>query len=200
MKELSPIYIYRAQWRATLRFVQHDLEKGMKHNQFSVFMILGVPIITTIASLVLCCVIVLRAESRGQQVDPLPIEDPLLASLAILSGALITAFTLLASWRNSVSAKTQGSTDYAAERWLLDTSSAHLLAGAYSSIIASVMVMLFKALNLLNMSWITVIGTSLEIGISSHVVMSLLIALPSLYAAYVQLNDVDPILNGHNDI
>lgn len=200
MKELSPIYIYRAQWRATFRYNGHNQHTGMLHNKFSVFLIAVVPVLMTLVSFILNTIIIVKPRRVKLTDNLLALDDTLLAALAILAGALITAFSLLASWRNSVKAKTQGSDDYAPERWLLDASSAHLLAGAYSSIIASLIVMLTKAISIFSAPWIMVVGNSLAIGFSSHVTMSLLIALPSLYAAYVQLNDVDPFLNGQNDI
>lgn len=200
MRELAPIGIYRAQWRATCRFDNHDSAKERHHIGFSVILILVIPIVVTLASFCAYVLIFFSHQSDTQKQNLLSVDDALLASLAILSAALITAFSLLASWRNSVSEQSQGAHNHARNRWLLDTASAHLLAGAYSSIIASIVVILTKAFGLLNCPLVEAIGNSVAIGVSSHVAMSLLVALPSLYAAYVQLNDVDPFLNGQNDI
>lgn len=199
MLELAPCGIYRAQYRATYKFDDHDSPEKRRHVAFSFILIYVLPPVVAFISFCVYAFIIFLDKSDIRQQNLLSIDDSLLASLAILSAALITAFSLLASWRNSVSEQFQGAHDHARKRWLLDTASAHLLAGAYSSVIASIVVILTKALNLLNNSIIEAIGNVIAIGISTHVVMSLLIALPSLYSAYVQLNDVDSFLNGQND-
>jgi hypothetical protein len=131
----------------------------------------------------------------------LTFSDSLLAALGILAAALITAFSQLAVWRQSLTA--EGSTKKMAhepERWLLDTSVSHLLAGAYSAIIACVLIVLTKAVTIPpDFPWLLhEVGCGLIILVTVHVVASLALALPGLYDSYVQLNNVDPLLNGQN--
>jgi hypothetical protein len=198
MKELSPFDIFRAQWRATFKFKGHEEKVSRRHNWPTVVLILVLPVLVTLGTF---GVDLLRYWFPKITNVPLSkISDPLLASLAILAGALITAFSLLASWRTLISEHAQGSRDYSPERWLLDTSCAHLLSGAYTSIITAVIIILGRATEAFNSSVCRLISDSLALGLCTHVVMSLVIALPGLYAAYVQLNDVDPVLNGQKDL
>lgn len=200
MKDLSPLYIFRAQWRATFKFQGHEEKASRKHNWSSVVLIFVIPILVSGITVVIYFLPSLFRKTRVASITLMDIGNPLLASLAILAGALITAFSLLASWRSLVSKQVQKGRDYSPERWLLDTSCAHLLSGAYTSIIASFVIVLGNILEVFNNNICKLIGDSLALGLSTHVAMSLVIALPGLYSAYTQLNDVDPILNGHDDL
>lgn len=200
MKELSPFYIFRAQWRATYNFEGHEKEDTRHHNIFSVLFLIIVPSCSVVGSLCIYFVPIFMSKNHDFGVKPVAISDTLLASLAILAGALITAFSLLASWRSSVSSANEDFEECGPERWLLDTSAAHLLAGSYSSIVAAVVAVFTKLLAPIDNNVVQQICNSLTIGFSAHVVVSLLIALPGLYAAYVQLNDVDDVLNSQKDL
>ncbi|WP_152600288.1 hypothetical protein [Bifidobacterium callitrichos] len=124
--------------------------------------------------------------------------DSLLSMLGILAGALIAAFAQLASWREKFSEHWTKDRAHKPERWLLDAAIAHLLAGAYSSVVASLLVIVSLIVNLPTyFPAIThSICSALIIVLGIHVVVSLLTSLPKMYAAYVQLNHVSQLLNG----
>lgn len=181
---LNPLAIYNGQWKALRTYSVDDTVKG-RRSKLGGFLIYGVPLV--LAALAL----------------PMRIHfssDTLLAMLGILAGALISAFGQLASWRDSIKGTKRTDDANRPERWLLDSAASHILAGAYSSVCAAVLVLLSMVITLPNIlpAWAHGIGTMAILLFSSHVATSILVALPALYSAYVQLNDVPGILNGND--
>lgn len=88
------------------------------------------------------------------------------------------------------------------ERWLLDSSASHILAGAYSAIFAVILTIVGMIVTLPDTpaipEWSHHVCTALILLFSSHVATSVLVSLPALYSAYVQVNEVPPALNGND--
>lgn len=181
---MSPSAIYRAQAKALRNYSANDEIKG-KRSKLGIVLIYFVPFSLAGGALIM---------------RPRFSPDTLLAMLGILAGALITAFGQLASWRETITEKDKDGDAHRPERWLLDSVTAHILAGAYSSVIAAVLTLLSVVITLPQTlpAWTHGIGTATILLLSSHVTTSILVALPALYSAYVQLNDVPGILNGND--
>ncbi|MBI0151255.1 hypothetical protein [Bifidobacterium sp. M0353] len=195
---MAPMSIYRGQWKSLRLYTPDPKEdsvdpeenilahKGTRRSILGIFIVYIVPLSAGIAAYVL----------RLQ----LNFGDTLIAVMGILAGALIATFSQLANWRQIFKADKGLGTS--AERWLLDSSIAHILAGAYSAVLVSIITLIAMAVQLPALPclspWIHRVGSVVIVLLSAHVAVSILMALPNLYSAYVQINDVIPLLNGRD--
>lgn len=188
-------FILRGQWKSTRAFDGKN-DDPRKHSRFACFLIFFLPPIVFIALLILglCGLINIGGASEG-----------LLASMGVLASALIASFALLASWRSGFPVLPDDTSDrkildLKGNKWLVDSSSTHMLAGAYSAICSSIVAAELACFESIQPHGMTVIAYSLAIALASHVAASLLIALPGLYAAYTELNDVQTALDGQQSL
>lgn len=182
---MTPASIYRGQWKS-LRLYTPKPDEGVRRSKSAVLMVYAVPVGAGVAAYAFDL--------------KLSFGDALIAVMGILAGALIAAFSQLANWRQVF--RDNGGMGTSPERWLLDSSISHILAGAYSAIVASILTLLSMAVELPQWPslspWIHRIGCVMVALFSVHVVMSILVALPNLYSAYVQINHVPKELNGQD--
>ncbi|MGL4940754.1 MAG: hypothetical protein ACRC44_05295 [Bifidobacterium asteroides] len=128
--------------------------------------------------------------------------DTLIAVMGILAGALITTFSQLANWRQIFKADKGLGTS--TERWLFDSSIAHILAGAYSAVLVSVITLIAMVVQLpvspYLSPWIHRVGSVIIVLLSVHVAVSILMALRNLYPEHARINDVIPLLNEQDNL
>lgn len=189
-KTFSPFYILRGQWKATRAYDKNPDPR--RHSKIAVFLIFVLPISIFFIFLFLGLSTTVRVTK---------VADGILSSMGVLAAALIASFSLLASWRGGMQSareETRSSTARAedGDLWLLDSSSAHMLAGAYSSVLASVIAMILVIFEQDLPYWIDSISYAFTLLLVTHVTMSLIISLPGLYAAYMSINNVRAALNG----
>lgn len=180
--------IYLGQWKALKAYTADDDTPG-KISIVGAFMVYALPCCTVIATFMF-----------GLNIDS---SDTLLSMLGILAGALIAAVGQLAAWRESICKENPKDDDaHRPERWLLDSSVSHILAGAYSAIFAVILTIVGMIVTLPDTpaipEWSHHVCTALILLFSSHVATSVLVSLPALYSAYVQVNEVPPALNGND--
>lgn len=182
---MSPVSIYRGQWKA-LRLYSAEPEKGTRRSRLGTVAVYILPISSGVAAYI--CALKVN------------FGDTLIAVMGVLAGALIAAFSQLANWRQLFTG--DDGLGSSPERWLLDCSIAHILAGAYSAILVAIFTLLSMVIELPELPWFSPwvhrIGCVVITVLSTHVVMSILMALPNLYSAYVQINHVPPVLNGQD--
>jgi hypothetical protein len=123
---------------------------------------------------------------------------PLLAGVALLAGALVGSFGTMTTLRlKLVDLADIDDEALAPERDLLDESVSHLLLAAF--IAATDAVVLAIGTNTAGATGaVTGLWAALAIGLSAYLFLIFVMILPRLYAAYVQINDVRPGLNGQH--
>lgn len=107
-------------------------------------------------------------------------------TLAVIANMLMVAFNRLAVWRQTLAKDKSGK--YDADKWLIDATVAHVLAAVSSAIIACVLLCVP----------VTRAVQGFASMFATHTTISLLFVLSALYAAYVQVNRVDPRVNGND--
>ncbi len=189
---IAPISIYRGQWKALRLYTPGNKGNTSNHEESTRRSILGILIVYVVPPSAGIAAYVLKFQ--------LDFGDTLIAVMGILAGALIATFSQLANWRQLF--KTDNEIGTSPERWLLDSSIAHILAGAYSAVLVSIITLVAMAVQLPALPslspWIHRVGSVVIVLLSAHVAVSILVALPNLYSAYVQINQVDPLLNGQD--
>lgn len=190
IKTFSPFYILRGQWKATRAY--DSIPDPRRHSKIAVFLIFVLPVSVFLIMLFLELFTTVRVTKAA---------DGILSSMGVLAAALVASFSLLASWRGgmqSTGKEIKSSTTRAedSDLWLLDSSSAHMLAGAYSSVIASVIAMILVIFEGDMLCWINNIAYAFTLLLVTHVTMSLIMSLPGLYGAYMSINNVRAALNG----
>lgn len=178
----SPTMIYSAQWKATHKYSSNETHPiSIMQVGFTYLLPIGIGV---------------TSFTRDATLN---FADSLLTMLGILAAALITAFSQLASWRKQLTDEGDSKIlAHSPERWLIDSSVSHIIAGAYSSVIACILIITSMAITIPD-SWtfphIHSLGSALITLMTSHTIVSLLLALPGLYSAYIQLNKIDDSLN-----
>lgn len=122
--------------------------------------------------------------------------DGLLAAAGIFTGALFMAFTQVASWRQMLSDRRhEREVAEVAQRDSLDEAVAHLLMAMYASVALAVVIVSGRnfadAEGRLTSGWA---AATAALGV--YTALLLLIVMPKLYSAYVEINEVDDEMSG----
>ena len=179
---MGPMNIYRGQFKAT-RYYKSDDNQPTRYRHSTLFVVYGLPLLAGVLDVILLitCKVSLSESFKNS----------ILSALGIVAGALIAAFTQVATWRDKLSAVQEKKKNAERpDRWLVDCSAAHLIAGACSALMTCVLVILSLLLAPISLISHWVKG-ALDVGICvvlMHVLVSLYVALPGFYAAYIQVN------------
>ncbi|WP_434769959.1 hypothetical protein [Curtobacterium flaccumfaciens] len=125
------------------------------------------------------------------------LESPatILTALALLAGAFLTSFTHMSTLRGKLSDRQGDHEDTERpDRNMIDEAATHLLMGAFASI--STVILIVVAMNAQHGDVLLGWAAALIIGACSWVALLLLISLPRLYNAYVEVNRVPNELSG----
>ncbi len=126
------------------------------------------------------------------------ISDLTVGVLGLLIGALLAVFSQLSGWRDRYPSE-DGADTWVREptRRLLDTSSTQMLAACQSALVAVIILLAAIALNP-TWVWVLKLFAAFVVLFTTHAVCSMIIAVPYLYAAYVQVHDIDGKYDGFN--
>lgn len=179
---MGPMNIYRGQFRATQCYKSDD-NQPTRYRRSVLFVVYGLPLFVGVLDAILLIAFKVSLSES--------FKNSMLSALGIIAGALIAAFSQVATWRDKLSAVQEKKENAERpDRWLVDCSAAHLIAGACSALMACVLIilsLLVAPISLMS-DWIK---GALDVGICvvlMHVVVSLYVALPGFYAAYIQVN------------
>jgi len=128
----------------------------------------------------------------------------LLTAAALISGGALSAFTHLSNLRQRLTDRADSyAKSEAPERKLVDISATHLLMcalGAMTSAVSLVVGMtLFGSFDPASKAYMVDFGgviAGISVGLLTWTALLFWIAIPKLYAAYVQIHDVQAELNG----
>lgn len=136
---------------------------------------------------------------------PLVASAPLLAAIALLAGGMLTAFTHLSTLRKAYTDRMEawGEAERV-QRDYLDETAAHLLTGSYTAAwcAASLVVAMNTAAPLVPGGPAVPHGlcASVPVALATYLFLIFIVAIPRMYVAYVELNDVRNELAGtHKD-
>lgn len=187
---MACLNLYRAQWKAFRRYRSNIIENDepIEYQYGRMVTVYGIPLAVSIFSY---C-----------NEFNLDISNILLTVLGIIAGALLALFAQLAAWRQTFDDKKhKNKRIYNAERWLIDSSVSHVLAASFSAVISCIVLIIAFFLSKLQITYsvqLVRICNSLAVLFSIHTLLTLLLVMPALYSAYVQVNDVSPQLNGND--
>lgn len=117
-----------------------------------------------------------------------------IAGASLLSAGMLTAFSLLASWRerlSSASLRRQRPL-----RAMIDEAVAHVLLAALESALLVGVSVLAMLLN----GWLAKACAVLAAGYGAHVLFLFILLVPRMYSGYAQTADVEERLDGHSRI
>lgn len=176
MKRFSPFSLFKGQW-LVLSDYRSEHPVGDK---------IGRVIILLVPVVVFIWMWVAGATLRD--------VNSIVSGTAILAGTLLAAFGQLSSWRDRLKSEAERFelTD-TQDRDSLDETVTHLLAAAYTSGLAAILLVVAGNTGYaLNDGVETITGPFLWAGISvaSHAALTFLVAVPRLYYAYVSVSRV----------
>lgn len=124
------------------------------------------------------------------------VSDLTVGVLGLLTGALLAVFSQLSGWRDRYPSD-DGERTWSREptRRLLDTSATQMLAACQSSLNA-IIILVFATVWGMSPSWVGRPFAAVTVLFTMHAVCSMIVAVPYLYAAYVQVHKVDGKYDG----
>lgn len=136
---------------------------------------------------------------------PLTASAPLLAAVALLAGGMLTAFTHLSTLRKTYTDRASSWSDAERiQRDFLDETAAHLLTGSYTA--AWCAASLVVAMNSVDSNapdgpqHPQGILAAVPVSLATYLFLIFIVAIPRMYIAYVELNDVrDELAGTHKD-
>ena len=177
--------VYRAQWK-TFRHSWLDDEETPRH------WVMPIRFACTYRLPILAAVL------NFHQGIPRQSAGAIVTAAGAITIGLFVFFWQLSIWRQSYNrTKPRG---YDADIWLLDGTTAHILAAITSGILAIPMLLVSMMLPTPEHAWWWITHTlqATALALTAHMFVTALYSLSDLSALYTQLNKANPILDGNN--
>ena len=115
-----------------------------------------------------------------------------MAGVALLAGSFLAAFGQISTLRLRLSDREVEQTD----RDALDETAAHLLVASFLSGVTALFIVMGMNFGVNAMGAVTGVWAGLIVGPAAYVLLVFIIAVPRLYVAYVNINNVRDELSG----
>ena len=123
---------------------------------------------------------------------------PVLTAMALLSGGLLAVFAQMATLRSRLTDRRIDLVEAEVpDRRLVDEAVAHLLTAAYCAVVSAALLVIEMNVSEKGKT-VEAPLSGIACGFALLVVSLFLLAVPKLYAAYVQLNHVEDSMNGYS--
>ena len=120
-----------------------------------------------------------------------------IAAAALLSAALLGAFSLLGQWRARLNQRAHDSSAYAKKEWplraLIDEAVATTLMGVLDSAVIMALALIAAAAS----GWVALALVGLTVGVGVHLGLLFVLLVVCLYSAYTQSEEVPESLDCH---
>lgn len=120
-----------------------------------------------------------------------------IAASALLSAALLGAFSLLGSWRSRLTQRAQDSETLHEKEWPLRALIDEAVAGTLVGVLDSVMLMVVTLIGVVVPDRFAFISLGLIVSIGAHIGLLFLSLISALYSAYTQSENVPTGMDGH---